>query len=267
MTSEPRILPLPDSGAHLVTGADGRPRIRLRTGRFVLLDTPPTDLDAALAGGTDGAAADYLRRLAAEVQERESADALRRWPTERRAVCLLGSGPLVDDLQRVLTAWGAQITALDADAAEIPDDAALVVAYAEDAHGRRRWAELDRLPPRGVTWLRAYREGECLLIDPLAIDGDDPTSVQVTARRMAASSAPASIEAWQRSAPPADVIIDEAARVLVLARLLHMILTWARGDAELDRLRTTLWKLVQATGSVSEHTVLSFPAAPPRVIR
>ncbi|MFK0242935.1 hypothetical protein ACIQTX_18930 [Microbacterium sp. NPDC090281] len=266
MTSEPRILPLPDSGAHLVTGADGRPRIRLRTGRFVLLDTPPTDLDTALAGGTDGAAADYLRRLAAEVQERESADALRRWPTERRAVCLLGSGPLVDDLQRVLTAWGAQITALDADA-EIPEDAALVAAYAEDAHGRRRWAELDRLPQRGATWLRAYREGECLLIDPLAIDDDDPTSVQVAARRMAASSAPASIEAWQRSAPPADAEIDEAARVLVLARLLHMILTWARGDAELDRLRTTLWKLVPATGSVSEHTVLPFPAAPPRVTR
>ncbi|MGH3688919.1 MAG: hypothetical protein ACRDT7_02070 [Microbacterium sp.] len=266
MTSEPRILPLPDSRAHLVIGADRRPRIRLRTGRFALVDAPPSELFDALESGTAGGSAEYLERLTLEVQQREAADALRRWPEERRAVCLTGTGPLVDDLERVLAAWGAQVTVVET-ASDVPDDAAIVVAYAEDAADRRRWAEFDLLPQQGVAWLRVHREGESVLIDPLALDTTDPTSVQVATRRVAASSAPASTEAWQQAGPPSIDPVDDAARALALARLLHVILAWAQDDAELDRLRTTLWKLVPATGSVSEHTVLPFPAAPPRVIR
>ncbi|PRA82460.1 hypothetical protein [Microbacterium sp. MYb66] len=265
MTSEPRILPLPDSGAHLVIGADGRLRTRLRTGRFALVDAPPTELLDALERGVDGRSSS-LDRLILEVQERESADSLRRWPEERRDVCLLGTDPLVGELERVLAAWGAQVTVADP-ASEPPEDAALVVAYAEDAPGRRRWSELDRLPGRGIAWLRVHREGEIVLIDPIALDPSDPTSVQVAARRVAASSAPASTEAWQQAGPLTPGPVDGATRVLVLARLLHVILAWAQGGAELDRLRTTLWKVVPASGSVSEHTVLPFPAAPRRVNR
>ncbi|MFJ6533605.1 hypothetical protein [Microbacterium sp. NPDC091662] len=266
MTSEPRILPLPDSGAHLVIGADGRPRIRLRTGRFVLVDAPRVALVEALASGADGERSTALDRLTLEVQGRETVDALRRWPEERRDVCLLGTGPLVDELERVLAAWGARVAVLDPEAAP-SEHAALVVAYAEDAPGCRRWAELDQLPERGTAWLRVHREGEVVLIDPLALYPSDPTSVQVAARRVAASSAPASAEAWQQAGPLISGALDDATRALVLARLLHMILAWARDDAELDRLRTTLWKLVPAIGSVSEHTVLPFPAAPRRVLR
>lgn len=266
MTSEPRILPLPDSGAHLVIGSDGRPRIRLRTGRFALVDAPPAELLDALESGTDGEASAWLRRLTHEVQERESVDDLRRWPEDRRDVCLVGAGPFVDELTRVLGAWGARVTVVDA-AAEPPGDAAIVVAYADDAHDRRRWAELDLLPQRGVAWLRVHREGENVLIDPLAVDASDPTSVQVATRRVAASSASASAEAWQQTGLPAVAAVDDATRTLALARSLHVILSWAQDGAELDRLRTTLWKLVPATGAVSEHTVLPFPAAPPRVLR
>lgn len=266
MTSDSRILPLPDSGAHLVLGADGRPRIRLRTGRFVLIDAPPAELFDALDRAADGTSSAFLGRLTVEVQERESADALRRWPDERRDVCLLGAGPLVDELERVLQAWGAWVTVLDP-ASALPGDASLVVAYAEDAHDRRRWADLDMLPLRGVAWLRVYREGESILIDPLALDEHDPTSAQVSARRLAASSAPASIEAWQQSGPAAATPVDDATSVLVLAQLLHVILAWARADADLDHLRTTLWKVVPSTGSVTEHTVLPFPAVPPRLLR
>ncbi|WP_435748859.1 hypothetical protein [Microbacterium sp. PMB16] len=266
MTSEPRILALPDSGAHLVVGSDGRPRIRLRTGRFALVDMPPADLFDALASGIDGETSAYRDRLALEVKEREAADALRRWPAERRDVCVLGTGRLVDGLERVLAAWGARVTIAET-ASDVSDDAALVVAYAEEARDRRRWAEHDLLPQRGIAWLRVRREGESVLIDPLALDANDPRSVHVATRRVAASSAPASAEAWQQTGPPAAAPLDDATTVLVLARLLHVIHAWAQGDAELDRLRTTLWKLVPATGSVSEHTVLPFPAAPPRVIR
>ncbi|MFE7196756.1 hypothetical protein [Microbacterium oxydans] len=269
MTSESRILPLPDSGAHLVLGADGRPRIRLRTGRFALIDAPPAELFDVLEapdGGSDGAASALLDRLMLEVQERESVDALRRWPDERRDVCVLGAGALVDGLERVLQSWGARVTVLDPESA-LPDDTSLVVAYADDAHDRRRWSDLDMLPQQGVAWLRVHREGESILIDPLALDEHDPTSAQVSARRLAASSAPASTEAWQQSGPAPAAPVDDATSVLVLARLLYVILTWARADADLDHLRTTLWKLVPSSGWVTEHTVLPFPAAPPRLLR
>lgn len=266
MTSEPRILPLPDSGAHLVPGTDGRLRIRLRTGRFALIDAPPAELFDAVESPVDEHTSPVLVRLTHEVQERETADGLRRWPEDRRDVCLLGAGALVDRLERVLLSWGARVTVLDP-ASALPGDAALVVSYAEDAHDRRRWSDLDLLPRQGVAWLRVHRDGESILIDPLALDEHDPTSAQVSARRLAASSAPASAEVWQQSGPAAAAPVDEASSVLVLARLLHVILTWARADVDLDRLRTTLWKLVPSTGAISEHTVLSVPAAPRRVLR
>ena len=266
MTSEPRILPLPDSGAHLVVGADGRPRIRLRTGRFALVDAPPAELFDGLASGVADETSAYHRRLTREVKDREAADALRRWPEERRDVCVLGTGRLVDGLERALASWGARVTVADT-AADVPGDAALVVAYAEHAHDRRRWAEYDLLPQRGIAWLRVHREGESVLIDPIGLDASDPTSVHVARRRVAASSAPAATEAWQQAGPAAAAPLDDATTVLVLARLLHVILAWAQDAAAIARLRTTLWKLVPATGSVGEHTVLPFPAAPPRVTR
>lgn len=266
MTSEPRILPLPDTGAHLVVGADGRPRIRLRTGRLVLVDAPAAALVEALESGAHGERSTALDRLTLEVQERESADALHRWPQERRDVCLLGTGPLVHDLERVLAAWGARVAVLD--------------PRRHRPSTPRSWSPMPRTPPaaaagqssigfpeRGTAWLHVHREGEVVLIDPLAVDPGDPTSVQVAARRVAASSAPASTEAWQRARPLTPGALDDATRALVLARLLHTVLAWAQEDAELDRLRTTLWKVVPATGSVSAHTVLPFPAAPRRVIR
>ena len=271
MTSPSRILALPDSGAHIVTGTDGRHRVRLRTGRFAHISAPSTGLTDALAqraalANPTGPAADFFERLTVEVNEREMADQLRRWPPERRAVCLFGTSPLLDEVARALAAWGAEVARLDP-LAEVPDDAAIVIAYADDAHERRRWAEFDLLPRRGVTWLRVYRDGECVLVDPLALDEADPTSAQVSARRAAASSAPASAEAWQSEAPSAQVPVDDATRVLVVARLVHTVLAWVHEDPSRERLRTTLWKLVPATGIVSEHTVLPFPAAPARVIR
>ncbi|MFF5625558.1 hypothetical protein [Microbacterium sp. LWH10-1.2] len=266
MTAELRIHPLPGTGAHLVSGADGRHRVRLRTGRLTLLDAPPDGLVAAIESAPDGEAADYLHRLTGEVQTREAEDASRRWPTARRAVCLLGSDPILDDLGGALAAWGAAVTRLGAEE-EPPQDAALVIAYADDARGRRRWLRHDQLPRRGVAWLRAHRDGECVLIEPLALDGDDPTSVQVATRRAAASSAPTATEAWHRAAPPASAPVDDATRVLVLGRLLQIAAAWAQDGPSLDRLRTTLWKLVPALGAVTEHTVLAYPAAPERVIR
>lgn len=266
MISEPRILPIPDSGAHLVVGADGRLRVRLRTGSLALVDAPLAELFDALESGTAGDSAAHLDRLTHEVQEREAADARRRWPEQRREVCIVGTSPLMDELERVLEVWGARVTVVDP-ASKPPDDAAIVVAYAEDAHDRRGWSELDLLPQRGVAWLRVHREGESVLIDPLALDASDPTSVHVAMRRVAASSATASAEAWQQAGPSAAAPVDDATRVLVLARLLHVIVAWAQDGEDVDRLRTTLWKLVPSTGSVSEHTVLPFPAAPRRVLR
>ncbi|WP_217178784.1 hypothetical protein [Streptomyces sp. AC495_CC817] len=266
MTSENRILPLPDTGAHLVTGADGRLRVRLRTGRLTLVDASSAELHDALLRGQHAGGSDVIRRLTAEVCEREAADTARRWPRARRAVCLLGDGPVLDALGDALAAWGAQVTRRPL-GAEPSADAELVVAVADDAHGRRDWSAHDELPQRGIAWLRVRIEGECVVIDPLSLTADDATSEQVDARRIAASSAPSAAEEWHRSAPRAGGSPDAATTVLAVARLLHTIVAWAQDDPALDRLRTTLWKLVPATGVITEHTVLPVPAAPARVVR
>lgn len=267
MTTETRFLPLPDVAAHLVVDDAGRRRIRLRTGRFVALDAPPSGLEAAVAGElADADTAAYLGRLRAEVNAREAEDSKRRWPAARRAVHVIGTGPVVEALGSACAAWGARITR-GASSAAPPEDAAIVIAYADDARARRGWSALDELPERGIAWLRAYREGECVFVDPIAVDASDAASAHVDARRIAASTAPDLAEAWQRSAPCPAEPLDGAASALLLGRMLHVVLAWAQDDASLDRHRTTLWKLVPALGSTSEHTVLRYPAAPVRVRR
>ncbi|KNY05269.1 hypothetical protein [Microbacterium sp. GCS4] len=266
MNAEPRITALPSTGAHVVTAHGAAPLLRLRTGRHTALESPPAALHEALAA--DSLAADssgYLSRLTLEVQEREHADEEQRWPPARRAVGLVGEGVLAEEISRALKEWGARVTRT-ASAASV-QAAALIVSVADGADERRDRAVLDNLPDHGAAHLRVYREGECVFVDPLATEAADATATHVSRRRVAASTAPGALDAWQRSGPASDRPLDSPTVALVTARVLTVALAWAQDDDTLPRLRTTLWKLVPALGRVTEHPVIAYPAPHPRASR
>lgn len=262
MHRERRIIPLAEHGAHLITGADGRAVVRMRTGRFAVLGDKPVGLEDALSWTSfTEDERDYLARLTAELEARDSADDHARWPRDRRTIGVLGAGRILDELTGILSLWGVHVIRFDADA-DPPRAATLVLAYADSAAERSAWHRFDDLPGRGVAWLRAYREGECLLIDPLSLSRADATSEQVSRRRVAASLSPLEVDAWQRSTTAPTAPLDTATCALAVARLLQMLLSWAQSSEALPALRRTLWKFVPATGAVTEHTVLAYPEAP-----
>ena len=80
-------------------------------------------------------------------------------------------------------------------------------------------------------------------------------------RRLATSFVPREFDAWQRAsaaaAPPC-----LAARTLTAGRILTVALAWAQGSSALEGYRGTLWKLVPATGAISEHPVLAYDPPP-----
>lgn len=268
MSRERRAIPLAGHGAHLIASDDGRSVVRMRTGRYAVLSAQPEGLEGALTRAPERAREDqraYIERLSAELGARDAADDATRWPPHRRSVCLLGEGRVLDDLTIALDAWGIRTTRLGADEAP-PRDATLVLAYADHGGERSRWTRFDELPGRGVAWLRVYREGECVLIDPLAVTAGDATSEQVSRRRVAASLVPDEVDAWQRNVADAGTPIDAAASALAVARVLQILLAWAQGSDALESFRRTLWKLVPATGTVTEHTVVAYPEAPRSVL-
>ncbi|WZH36880.1 MAG: hypothetical protein PIR02_19355 [Microbacterium enclense] len=267
MPHHPRITPVPTTGAHVVTVAEDVPLLRLRTGDHTAIGAPPSELHGILDSPSPGSAASaYRDRLVGEIRDRESADDERRWPSARRRIGVVGTGVLADEIARVLGEWGARV-GRGTSAAASPDSVALVISVSDGAAERRDHAVLDDLLAAGAARLRVYREGECVLVDPLAVDVTDITATQVARRRIAASTVPGALDAWQLQGPAADQPMDSASVTLVTARVLTMTLAWAQDDEALSRLRTTLWKLVPALGRVTEHPVLAYPAPHPGVGR
>lgn len=258
-----RITPLPSTGAHIVTVAEKAPLLRLRTGDHTAIGSPPPELHDLLDSSSAGAVGSaYRDRLVSEVRERERADGERRWPSARRSIGVVGTGVLADEIVRVLAAWGARVTT-GSSVTEWRDSAALVISVSDGAKERCDHAALDDLLATGNARLRVYREGECVFVDPIALEVTDVTARQVSRRRIAASTVPDALDAWQGHGPAADQPVDSASVTLVAARVLTMTLSWARDDEALPRLRTTLWKLVPALGRVTEHPVLAYPAPYP----
>ncbi|WP_116246826.1 hypothetical protein [Nocardiopsis sp. FIRDI 009] len=288
MPPEPSAVPVPGTGAHVIVDGGRTDVVRTSSGHFLRLVSPPPGLLDALGGASGGAgeAAEYAAALRARMSAREEEDAQRRWPGPRREVALVGGGPLVDAVADALTDWGASVTrhtdgaallaAVDGTAGDDrenggaagpPSEGAwpwgLVVAYADSPGERVGWDRLDALPSQGVAWLRAYREGENSFVDPICLSGDDPGAEQVYRRRLAASLVPRELDAWRRAAaaaaPP-----SPAAHTLLTSRLLTLALAWAQDSDTLEGYRSTLWKLVPATGTVSEHPILAYD--PPSAI-
>ncbi|PDP87351.1 hypothetical protein CQJ94_12815 [Glycomyces fuscus] len=287
MPPEPSIARVPETGAHVIVDNGGTGVVRTSSGRFLRLVSPPPGLLEVLGGASngDGDAAAYAEALRARMSAREEEEAQQRWPGPRRGVALVGGGPLVDAVADALTGWGVAVSrhtdggsllaAMDGAADDRRGDTGtagsrgggvrpwgLVVAYADSPAERLGWDRLDALPNRGVAWLRAYREGENCFVDPICLDGDDPGSEQVYRRRLAASFVPRELDAWRHAAaaaaPP-----SAAAHVLMTGRLLTLALAWAQGSEALGSYRGTLWKLVPATGTISEHPVLAYDPPPP----
>ncbi|NYH54828.1 hypothetical protein HNR06_004417 [Nocardiopsis arvandica] len=282
MLPQPSIARVPGTGAHVIVDSGGTGVVRTSSGRFLRLVSPPPGLLDALAGASDGdgEASAYAEALRARMSALEEEDAQRRWPGPRREVALVGGGPLIDAVADALAGWGAAVTRHTDGGALLStmDGAAdggrrgggtagprgggtrpwgLVVAYADSPVERVGWDRLDTLPSQGVAWLRAYREGENCFVDPICLDGDDPGAEQVYRRRLAASFAPRELDTWRRAAVAA-APASAAAHTLVVSRLLTLALAWAQESDVLEGYRTTLWKLVTATGTVSEHPVLAY---------
>ncbi|CAM5307141.1 hypothetical protein STENM223S_04054 [Streptomyces tendae] len=58
------------------------------------------------------------------------------------------------------------------------------------------WDAADRLPERGIAWLRCHREGWQAYVEPLAAAPGDVTSAHVRARRLAATPAHRELAAY-----------------------------------------------------------------------
>lgn len=250
---------VPGTGAEVFLGPDGTGLVRTTAGRFLRLRSVPPELA-------------YAGRLRTELRSREEADAERRWPSGRRRIAVVGGGAVVADLVEALREWGvapvrfadaaALLAAPGAPAPTRTDGTAawdLVLGYADSPAERAGWDQLDVLPEHGVAWVRAYREGEVCFVDPVGVTGDDPGSEQVRRRRLAASLLPREFDAWQRAAVAARETLPSTARCLLVSRVLTVILAWAQDSHAIRSYRTTLWKLVPATGTISEHPVLAYP--------
>lgn len=123
----------------------------------------------------------------------------------------------------------------------------------------------DRLPAAGTAVVRCYREGGLLFIDPLRLHDGDPDSRHVLRRRLAASSAPAELEAWLDRQRPGDLLdgLPTAAVTLFFARLLTVLTDWQHHTAALDEHRRTLWRLDTTTLLATGHPVLAYPEPAP----
>ncbi|XKH54528.1 hypothetical protein LG293_12245 [Citricoccus nitrophenolicus] len=268
MLNDPRLAEVPGTGASILVDDTGVGVARTASGRFLRLQSPPPQLIGTLAGTDEGTtrSREHAADLRAELKARQTRDAESRWPAERRRVVLIGTGEVPDDIAAALQQWEVAVTRhreageFDVTGDDGPD---LVIAYAAVPAEHDAWLRLDRLPPAGTVWLRAYREGELCFVDPLSVTEDDPTSEHVRRRRLAASLVPQELAAWQAAAPSSTAPLPVAARAWFVARILSVAAAWAQDAPEVGYYRQTLWKLVPATGITSEHPVIAYP--PPYV--
>ncbi|MHC0430350.1 hypothetical protein ACX6XY_09180 [Streptomyces sp. O3] len=261
-------------GVSLVDVPDGGFAVRTPEGEFLRVDTgavPEERLRNRLTGATqeqDDA------ELAALIGAFEGAGYLvadpsgrggtmPRWPLDRRPVLLTGAPALTEPLAALLTASGAEPrTGAPEEAAAATDaDVAAVVWCLDEPVPPGLWDAADRLPERGVGWLRCHREGFQVWLEPLAAAPGDVTAAHVRARRLAATPAHRQLAAYWERGRRTDGAFQPTAvhRQLVAAHLAADLAAWAHGDPARRRLRRI--DLRQVT--VSDHPVLPVPDVAP----
>ncbi|MFD3825350.1 hypothetical protein [Streptomyces sp. NPDC058625] len=129
------------------------------------------------------------------------------------------------------------------------------------------WDAADRLPERGVAWLRCHREGWQACVEPLAAAPGDVTSAHVRARRLAATPAHRELAAYW-SGPRtsgAPVQLTAPAAGLLAALLADDLTRWATDAPHPGGLpaRRRLRRVDLRTLTVTEHPVLPVPDVTP----
>ncbi|WP_336319985.1 hypothetical protein [Streptomyces lavendofoliae] len=254
--------------------------VRTTDGEFLSVRTGDTDGDAlrsVLTGAGPAPVAEEVNRLVRAFEQAgymAGETRLAPWPADRRDVRLLGDPVLTRPLAAHLAALGAEVrTAPAATAPEgapartedlLDGDPAAVVWCLDGPVPEGLWEAADRLPERGVAWLRCHREGWQAYVEPLAATPGDVTAAHVRARRLAATPAHRELAAYWRgprtSGAPVRLTVPAAA--LLAALLADDLSRWAMGATGTAGLpaRRRLRHVDLRTLTVTEHPVLPVPA-------
>jgi hypothetical protein len=266
------------SRSQLVTGVEivsvpGRGlAVRTAEGEFLSVRTGDADEDALLSRLSGTAAGEPDSELDRIVRAFEDAGYLAdgprrpRWPADRRDIRLLGDPVLTEPLAALLRALGAEpgAAATDGMADDLSaDEPAAVVWCLDGPVPEGLWDATDRLPERGIAWLRCHREGWQAYVEPLAAAPGDITSAHVRARRLAATPAYRELAAYwsgpRTSGEP--VHLTAPAAGLLAALLADDLSRWATGAPDTGDLpaRRRLRCVDLRTLTVAEHPVLPVP--------
>ncbi|MEU6912464.1 hypothetical protein [Streptomyces olindensis] len=251
--------------------------VRTAEGEFLSVRTGDADeetLLSRLSGTAAGEPDDELDRVVRAFEDAGYlADGPRRprWPADRRDVRLLGDAVLTAPLAALLRAQGADPRTA-AHSGTSPDDLsagdpAAVVWCLDGPVPEGLWDAADRLPERGIAWLRCHREGWQAYVEPLAAAAGDVTAAHVRARRLAATPAHRELAAYwsgpRTSGAPAHLTAPAAG--LLAALLADDLSRWITGTPDTGGLpaRRRLRRVDLRTLTITEHPVLPVPDVAP----
>lgn len=250
--------------------------VRTADGEFLGVRTGDANEGALLARLSGSAAgepdAELGRILAAFESAGYLADGPQRadWPVERRNIRLLGDAALTEPLAALLRTSGADPRPAAPDdlvGSPAGEEPAAVVWCLDGPVPEGLWDAADRLPERGIAWLRCHREGRQAYVEPLAAAPGDVTSAHVRARRLAAAPAHRELAAYwsgpRTSGAPVDLTAPAAG--LLAALLADDLARWATGAPDTGGLpaRRRLRCVDLRTLTVTEHPVLPVPDVAP----
>ncbi|MGP4110804.1 hypothetical protein ACTWP5_07790 [Streptomyces sp. 4N509B] len=246
--------------------------VRTADGEFLGVRTGEADRDALLTrlSGTSGEPDAELDRLCRAFEDAGYLTGEPRpteWPAGRRDVWLVGDAALTEPLAAYLRAEGATPRPAEPDAVTDGRRPAAVVWCLDGPVPEGLWEAADRLPDRGVAWLRCHREGWQAYVEPLAAAAGDVTSAHVRARRLAATPAHRELSAYWNGprTSGARVRLTAAAAGLLAALLAHDLTRWATDAPDTGGLpaRRRLRRVDLRTLTVTEHPVLPVPDVAP----
>lgn len=264
-------------GVELVTVPGQGLAVRTQDGEFLRVDTgrvAAQDLVARFGGGKPGSP--ELEELVRAFEDAGYAGERGTRPLEGRAVLVLGDEPLTGGLARRAAAEGAEVArpgrteveALAGEDAGLPYGKPTVVVWCLDSPvPEGLWDAADRLPARGIGWLRCHREGFQAWIEPLAAGPGDVTAADVRLRRLAASPAHRELAAYWAGHRTAGTRGrgNEASAALIVELLTADLIAWAGGRSTTGRLPEgrRLRRVDLRDLTVGEHPVLPVPAVAP----
>ncbi|MBT2489683.1 hypothetical protein J7E96_14400 [Streptomyces sp. ISL-96] len=249
--------------------------VRTQDGEFLRVDTGEVaaeDLIGRFEGGPQGTPA--LENLVQAFESAGYAGSDDERPLEGRTVFLLGEATLTGRLARRIAAEGADVKHIGPDEVAAmsekgprQDVTAAVVWCLDSPVPDGLWEVADRLPERGIGWLRCHREGFQAWIEPLAAAPGDVTSADVRLRRLAATAAHRELAAyWAGSrSPESGGTGGEASAALIVELLTADLVAWAGGRHKAGRVpvRRRLRRVDLRDLTVTEHLVLPVPAVAP----